>query len=299
MNQIDMFLKYDNLYSLKKLIGNTPLVKLGPRLYAKMETFNPSGSVKDRVIHYIVDKALIYGNIDSETILCDATSGNTGIALAMVAAALELRCVIFMPKNMSEERKQMMKVYGAKIIYAPDDDFPGAIALRDAFLRANQNAWSPRQFENPKNIECHQRTTAQEIHKQVVDLGKPWEAFVHGSGTGGTIEGVRRYAMYNKLLTKICMVKPVESPHGIQGIGDCKDFLAKPDNMDCVIKVSTKDAIKRAKLLAKENGLLVGISSGANVVAAERWIKKNNPSGAVVTMLCDRGERYMSIFKDS
>ena len=278
------------------MIGNTPLVKISEHLYAKLETFNPAGSVKDRMISYVLQKAQLYGEIKEGTILCDATSGNTGIALSMAAAHLGMSCVIFMPRNMSKERKQMMQIYGAKIIDAPDDDFTGAISMRDAYLAANPNAWSPMQFSNRRNIECHFSTTAPEIHKQVVSMRRPWEAFIHGSGTGGTIEGIRRYLKYHKLETKVCMVKPSESPHGIQGIADGKEFLALDKDMHEIINVKTQDAIDRAKRLSKEMGLLVGISSGANVLAAERWISENNPLGNVITMLCDRGERYMSIY---
>ena len=128
---------------LNNLIGNTPLIKISDNLYGKLETYNPAGSVKDRMISYVVQKAQLYGQIKPGTIMCDATSGNTGIALSMAACHLGLTCVIFMPRNMSEEGKQMMKIYGAKIIDAPDDDFAGAIAMRDAYLSANPNAWSP------------------------------------------------------------------------------------------------------------------------------------------------------------
>jgi len=282
--------------NIKHLVGNTPLVKISDHLYGKLETYNPAGSVKDRMISYVVQKDLLYGKINKESIFCDATSGNTGIALSVVAASMGVSCVIFMPKNMSEERKQMMKIYGAKIIDAPDDDFTGAIAMRDAYLASNPNAWSPLQFSNRRNVECHFMTTGPEIHKQAVSLKRPWEAFVHGSGTGGTIEGIRRYINYQKLNTKVCMVQPEESPHGIQGIADGKEFLAKDCDMDEIIKVKTEEAIQRSMKLAKETGLLVGISAGANIVASERWIKENNPSGNVITMLCDRGERYMSIY---
>jgi cysteine synthase A len=222
---------------LREIVGRTPLVKISDKLWAKLETYNPSGSVKDRMITWIVSEAAESGQITQDTVLCDATSGNTGIALSLMAATLDLPCYIFMPKNMSEERKQMMRVFGKKL-----------------------------------------------------------EAFVHGAGTGGTIEGVRRYLRKQHRDTKVLMVKPSESPHGIQGIADGKDFLAKPEDMDGVIEVQTEAAINRAKRLARENGLLVGISSGANVLAAEKWIEENDPEGIVITMLCDRGERYMSIY---
>ena len=283
---------------LKPLVGNTPLVRIRESLYAKLETYNPSGSVKDRMISYLLSRARLYSDINKDTILCDATSGNTGISLSMHAAAMNLPCVIFMPRNMSEERRQLMKAYGAKIIDAPDDDFKGAINMRDAFLASNPNAWSPMQFSNKKNIECHQYTTAPEIHKQVIALKRPWAAFIHGSGTGGTIEGVRRYIKYSEINTKVCMVSPAETPHGIQGIADGKEFLAKEMDMDGILTIATEEAINRAKRLSSENGLLVGISSGANVLAAERWIEHNQPRGIVVTVLCDRGERYMSIYEN-
>lgn len=282
--------------NLKTLIGKTPLVKISSHVYAKLETYNPAGSVKDRMISYIVDRERLFGRIKEDTILCEATSGNTGIALAMMAAHYGLECLIFMPRNMSEERRQMMKIYGAKIIDAPDNDFIGAIAMRDQFLLANPKAWSPKQFSNNYNIICHQTITAPEIHKQVIDTRYQWSAFVHGSGTGGTIEGVRRYIEANNLRTKVCLTRPAEKEHGIQGIGDGKDFLFNPDNAHRILDVKTEDAICRAKSFAKETGILVGISSGANLLAAERLVDAIKPSGIVITMLCDRGERYMSVY---
>tara|TARA_A200000159_G_C7318257_1_gene337664 strand:+ start:303 stop:1184 length:882 start_codon:yes stop_codon:yes gene_type:complete len=279
-----------------KITGNTPLIRISDRIYAKLETYNPTGSVKDRMISYVVGEALSSGQIDESTILCDATSGNTGIALSMIAASIGLPCHIFMPKNMSEERKQMMRVFGSKIIDAPDDDFAAAIEMRDIFILKNKCAWSPMQFSNQKNIECHKKITAPEIHSQVREIGEGWEAFIHGSGTGGTIEGVRRYIDESELATSVCMVKPDSSPHGIQGIADGKEFLAKEADMKALINVSTDEAILRAKDFAKNTGILVGISSGANILASERWVDENDPKGIVVTMLCDRGERYMSIY---
>lgn len=282
--------------NLKPLIGKTPLIKISSHLYAKLETYNPSGSVKDRVINYILERERLFGRIKEDTILCEATSGNTGIALSMMAAHYGLECLIFMPKNMSEERRQMMKIYGAKIVEAPENDFQGAIAMRDQFLLANPKAWSPKQFSNNYNVICHQTTTSPEIHKQVIDTRYHWSAFVHGSGTGGTIEGVRRYIESNNLKTRVCLVKPLEKNHGIQGIGDGKDFLFNPTNAHRILEIKTSDAIDRAKKFANETGILVGISSGANILASERLVDAMKPTGIVVTMLCDRGERYMSVY---
>ena len=281
---------------LLKICGTTPLVKITDRIYGKLETFNPSGSVKDRMVSYVVDRALSRGEINESTVLCDATSGNTGIALSMIAASLGLKCIIFMPANMSEERKQMMRVYGALIIDAPDDDFTRAIEMRDEYLSANPGSWSPMQFSNPDNVECHKNITGPEILRDICSADKKWGAFIHGSGTGGTIEGVRQFISTGNLDTKVVMVQPAESPHGIQGIADGKEFLAKDADMDEIIKVPTEVAIERARSFAKETGLLVGISAGANIVASEEWVSRNPGSSCVVTMLCDRGERYMSIY---
>jgi len=280
------------------ICGNTPFVKISEKLYAKLETYNPTGSVKDRMISYVVNKAIKNNEIVSDTVLVEATSGNSGIALAAVAASMGLKCIIFMPSNMSTERKHMMKVYGADIVEAPPSDFLAAIAMRDEYLKNHSNAWSPKQFSNPDNIECHLENTAPEISLKLWLMNSKWNAFIHGSGTGGTIEGVRQYvrSKYRGDYVKVCMVVPEETNHGIQGIGDGKDFLADPSNMDLVLPVSTAEALDRAKKLAKETGLLVGISSGANLVASERYLSNNTVDGIVVTMLCDRGERYMSIY---
>lgn len=279
----------------ENICGATPLIKVSDRVYGKLETYSPTGSVKDRFITYAVRRALLRGDINESTILCEATSGNTGIALSAAAASLGLKCVIFMPENMSEERRSMMRVYGAEIVSTPPSDFEYAIAMRNKFVEEHDNVWSPNQFENEENIQCHMNETAPEIAKQA---GPAWAAFIHGSGTGGTIEGVRRFVTSERLPVEVHMVVPAEEKHGIQGIGDGRDFLADPEKMDGQIVISTQDAINRAKSFAKNTGILVGISAGANILASERWVQKNDPLGIVITMLCDRGERYMSIFQE-
>lgn len=285
-----------NLENFSNICGNTPLIKISEKIYAKLETFNPTGSVKDRMVSYVVEKAIAENKIGRDTILCEATSGNTGISLSAIAAAMGKRCVIFMPSNMSEERKQMMRVYGSEIIEAPPNDFEEAIRMRNDFVNKNKNAWTPNQFSNLDNVECHRLVTGPEIHRQVNRMKVPWSIFIHGSGTGGTIEGIRQYALERGLVTEVCMTIPAESPHGIQGIGDGKDFLANPEDMKCIIPVATEMAIERAKLFSKQTGILVGISSGANLLASEEYLLNNRVDGIIVTMLCDRGERYMSIY---
>jgi cysteine synthase A len=278
---------------LTRVIGNTPLVKISERLYGKLETTNPSGSVKDRLVSYIVEDALRANIISSETKLIEATSGNTGISLAMIGADLNLPVTIIMPSDMSEERRQMMRTYGAEIIDVAPGDFEAAISLKRAMMLEDKYFWSPNQFSNTDNIECHFLTTAHEIHKQA---GPGWSAFVHGAGTGGTIMGVKKYIDTFSLGVKTCLVVPAEENHGIQGIGDGQDFLVNRSLLDDVYAIATRDAVNRAMQLAKETGLLVGISAGANILASERWIEKNDPEGVVITMLCDRGERYMSVY---
>jgi cysteine synthase len=271
----------------------TPMIKIMPGLYAKLETVNPTGSIKDRPIKFIVEAALKTGKIKKGTMLVEATSGNTGIALSAIGASLGLEVKIVMPRNMSIERRQMMLAYGAQIIDVPDSDFTAAIDKRNEMVAAG--CWSPMQFENKLNIECHKSTTAKEILSQM----PPEEclsAFISGAGTGGTIMGIRQALLDANLKTDICMVVPEEAPdaHGIQGIGDGADFLADPALCDIIMPVKTLHAKQKALDFAKSHGILVGISSGANLVAAESYIKTFNPDGNVVTILCDRGERYLN-----
>ena len=275
----------------------TPLIRVNSKIYAKLETYQPTGSVKDRMIKYLVEDAVSKGNITpGHTMLIEATSGNTGISLASAAAKMNCKCIIVMPNNMSEQRKQMMKAFGAEIIEVGPNDFRGAIDMRTRLVEANrETAWCPYQFENELNVECHFKTTADEIMKQANEAGISWQTFVHGAGTGGTMMGIKKYVDSNNHPIKCVLTVPAESAdsHGIQGINDGADFLLNRKLMDEIIEIPTQDAIARMKLFAKQTGLLVGISSGANILASEIYVQKFNPDGIVITMLCDRGERYL------
>tara|TARA_Y100000034_G_scaffold27064_1_gene32243 strand:- start:817 stop:1674 length:858 start_codon:yes stop_codon:yes gene_type:complete len=284
--------------NIEELVGNTPIVELKSNIFAKLETFNLSGSIKDRIVLYILNNAEKKGLINENTVLVEATSGNTGIALSMLGAIKGYKVKIIMPLNMSEERKELIRLYGADIIEVGPNDFPGAIALRDELVREKNNWWSLNQFENPLNVECHEYTTAREIIRQIfIDRKQEPEVLISGAGTGGTIMGVgRALKRINKDL-RIIQVKPAEDAleHGIQGIGDGGDYLVDSSFIDEVIYVKTDDAMKKAKELTRK-GLLVGISSGANIWAAEQVAQAHKGNGAIITFLCDRGERYLSLF---
>ena len=284
-------------------VGNTPLLKINDKLYAKFETYNPSGSIKDRVAAYIINHAEKNKLIKKGDTIIEATSGNTGIAFAFIGAERGYKVKMVMPKNMSEERKQMMRLFGAEIIDVDDGDFDRAIELRDG-LAAKHGWFNPDQFLNPLNIECHAKTTGAEILKQTKKLGKI-SALVLGTGTGGTMMGIRKTLMKSYPKMKLIACEPAESPvmsggehgtHGIQGIGDGGRFLVDLKALDEILLITTEEAKERARRLIQEMGIFVGFSSGANVLASERWIKKNKPKGIVVTVLSDRAERYLSIF---
>ena len=286
-------------------IGNTPLIKLSDKLYGKFEALNPGGSIKDRPVKYILDDAEKNGLLKKGDTVVEATSGNTGISLAMMCAERGYKCIIVMPSDMSVERKKMLKFFGARVILVPEGDFDTAILEKERLEKAF-GYFSLNQFTNPLNIECHLKTTFKEIlyDTMIADYESQISAFIVGTGTGGTIMGVQKGFETQGMDTKIIAVEPAESPvmsggkkglHGIQGIGDGSKFLVDMDKVDEVITISTEEAKERSLRLAKENGLFVGISSGANVLASEQWIEQNNPDGIVVTILCDRGERYFSV----
>ena len=286
-------------------VGNTPMIKLSDKLYAKLESVNPGGSIKDRPVKYILDYAENNRLITKGDTIIEATSGNTGISLSMMCAERGYKCIIVMPSDMSIERKKMLKFFGAELVEVDEGDFDGAIELKEKIAKEN-GYFELNQFNNKLNIECHYSTTFQEILNDTSHIGFDQEisAFVLGTGTGGTLMGLQKGIECKALSTELIAVEPAESPvmsggekglHGIQGIGDGSKFLVDLFKVDDIITISTEDAKERSRRLAKENGLFVGISSGANVLAAERWIEKNNPYGIVVTILCDRGERYFSV----
>ena len=278
----------------RSLVGNTPLIELSSGVLAKLETYNPTGSVKDRIIHYIVNKAVANNDIKKGTTLVEATSGNTGISLSAIGASLDLEVKIIMPSNMSEERKKMMRFFGAQIIEVAPYDFKAAIALRNKMVL--QGHWSPNQFENGENIQCHFKTTGPEIHKQLLDRKYSWSAFISGAGTGGTMMGVTKYIRTFGIGAKSILMIPREKDHGIQGVGDGDDYLLKKSSMDSIYEIKTIDAKDRCLSLSRELGIPVGISAAANVLTAEKYLQQNKPAGKVVTLICDRGERYLSSF---
>ena len=295
---------------LSSYVGNTPLIPIrlgGYTVWGKCEFMNPGGSVKDRMATYILDDAEDRKLIKKGDTLIEATSGNTGIAFAMLAAERGYKMKIVMPSNMSEERKQMLKFYGAGLIQVEAGDFDGAIETRDTL--AESFGWfNCNQFHNPLNILAHYNTTGPEINKQFrkltsTDYEITWpQAFVAGTGTGGTIMGCGEYLKEKFPGISLVAVEPAESAvmsggepglHGIQGIGDGSKFLVDLNKINDIRTIHTECAKKVAKHLALKYGLFVGISAGANVMAAFQWLRDNNQQTAI-TILCDRGERYFS-----
>jgi cysteine synthase A len=290
------------------LIANTPLVRLGrvgpagaATVWAKMELLNPAGSVKDRPALWMVAEAERAGRLSEGATLVEATSGNTGISLAMIAAVRGYRCVLVMPEDMSLERRYILRAYGADIVLTPAaDGMTGAVARAKQVLEETPGSFMPSQFANPANPLAHERTTAVEILEQT--KGEV-AAFVSGVGTGGTITGVGR-VLREKLGKSVLLaaVEPAASAvlsgkpagmHGIQGLGaGFVPQILERNLLDRVIEVSDVAAERMARRLAREEGLLVGPSSGANVHAACE-VATELGKGNVVTILCDSGERYL------
>jgi len=295
---------------ITELIGNTPLVRLrkvtdgaGAEVAAKLEFFNPAGSVKDRIAVAMVDAAEEAGLLTPDTVIVEPTSGNTGIALAMVAAARGYRCIFTMPETMSEERRMLLRGYGAELVLTPGPDgMGGAIAKAEEIAKGDGRFFVPQQFENPANPAVHRRTTAEEIW---ADTDGTVDIVVAGVGTGGTITGIGQVLKERKPAVQLVAVEPAASPvlsggakgpHPIQGIG--AGFV--PANLDVdlldeVVTVGNDDAFDTAHRMAREEGLLVGISSGAAVWAALQVAHRPENAGKLIVVIVPSfGERYLS-----
>lgn len=298
--------------SAEQLIGNTPLVELTQiekelglkaKLIAKLELFNPAGSVKDRVALAMINDAEKRGVLSKESVIIEPTSGNTGIGLASVAAARGYKLIIVMPDSMSVERRQIMKAYGAQLVLSPGaKGMPGAIELANQLAASTPNSFIAGQFVNPANVMAHYTTTGPEIY--FATDGKV-DIFVAGVGTGGTITGTGKYLKEQNSKIKVVAVEPatspvlskgVKGPHGIQGIG--AGFV--PDILDTgiydeIIPVKDEDAFTYGRLMGKREGVLVGISSGAALAAAVELAKREENAGKqIVVLMPDTGDRYLS-----
>ena len=300
---------YNNLYDL---IGNTPMLKLCrlkekigflPDIFAKLEYFNPLGSIKDRVGFTLIAEAEKRGAIDKDTVIIEPTSGNTGIGLATVCAQRGYRLILTMPESMSLERRQLLKALGAEIVLTESAmGMSGAISEAERLMEIHQNSFMPNQFENRDNVKTHRESTAVEILR---DCGNNIDYFVCSVGTGGTISGVGQALKQYIPSIKIIAVEPLSSavmsgsapgPHKIQGIG--AGFISGITDLsviDDVIAVPDNEAFEFSRLVCKTEGLPVGISSGAALYAAIETAKKSNrPNVKIVTIFPDTGERYLS-----
>ena len=286
-------------------VGQTPLIPIdidGVIIWGKAEFMNPSGSVKDRPIKNILTRAVENGLLSKGGTVVEATSGNAGISFAMYCAEMGFKCVIVMPSNMSEERKKMLRLYGAELIEVGPGDFDSAIKLRDEL--AEKNGWfNGNQFASPWNIEAHKEGTGVELMYQAISNKIRPSAFVLGTGTGGTLMGAGETLKNFYYDIEIVAVEPSESPvmsggesglHGIQGIGDGSKFMVDLNFVDHIITISTEEATQMSRRLSKEYGIFVGISAGANVLASVKYGQKFDKTN-IFTILCDRGDRYLSI----
>jgi cysteine synthase A len=286
----------------KNPVGSTPLVKIKDQIFAKAEYLNPTGSIKDRIAVWIFDRAEEDGILHKGKKVVEASSGNTAISFSYLCSERGYDMTVIMPSNMSQERKDLVKSYGATLIETGPGDFEGAIRLRNRMVE--EGYWSPMQFENPQNIECHAKTTAIEIWYQ---MEMNVDVLVAGTGTGGTIMGVGGELKKLNSSLRVVAVEPKECPvmynsfygtslpvskvHGIQGIGDGSKYLVELDMVDEIILISTEEAIQKVKELA-EVGISAGISAAANILAAERVDK---PDQRTVTFLCDDSSKYQSL----
>jgi cysteine synthase A len=299
------------LGSIAQAVGRTPLVRLDrvtdgarPAIYLKLEWYGPSGSLKDRIYLHMFDRAEARGDLKPGMRVLECSTGNAGIACAFVAAVKGYGCTIVMPVGMSEERKKIMRAYGADLVFTPggESDVDLALARLETIRRGDpQGYWVPGQFSNADNVDAHYRTTGPEIWEQ---CGGILGAFVDAQGSGGTLTGVGRYVRERDDRVRLYAVEPAEcallarrawGPHGIEGIGD--GFI--PDNLDVallsgVITTTTAESIAMARRLAAEEGIFCGISTGCNVAAALKLARRHPEMPAIVTMANDTGQRYFS-----
>lgn len=290
--------------NITELIGNTPLLRLGNgNIYAKLEYFNPLHSVKDRAALYMIEGAEKRGELKAGGTVVEATSGNTGIGLTYIALQKGYNAVLVMPENMSDERKKLLRHLGAEVVLTPKEEgMAGAHAKADEIAR-ERGAFVPDQFSNPDNARAHEETTAQEIIKDLGDTAPDYLVLTFGSG--GTLSGLGRALKKVYPALKVAAVEPEESPllsrgyagaHGIQGIGaNFLPALLDKDVIDETVCVKSADAIAAATRAAKEYGTLIGISSGAALVASE-LVSARDPAAVVVTLFPDTGERYLSVW---
>ena len=295
--------------SVLDLIGNTPLIKINSfgdtaQIFAKVEFLNPGHSVKDRIAKAMIQDAFQSGKINKDSVIIEPTSGNTGVSLAMICAYYGLKVILTMPSSMSIERQKLLVAFGAQLVLTrPDLGMKGAVEEALRLAQKYPNSFIPSQFENPQNPRAHELTTAPEILKQLGD--KKVDIFVAGFGTGGTLSGTGKVLKQANPATKIVAVEPASSPlvskgmacsHKIQGIG--ANFIPKTLNRDIIDEILTienDEALAAASQSAQKEGLLVGISSGANLAAAAALARKSENHGkTIVTILCDTGERYLS-----
>ena len=294
-----------------QLIGGTPLIRLNSlatsdmaEVVVKMESLNPARTVKDRIALSMIEAAERDGHLKPGMTIVEPTSGNTGIGLAMVATARGYRLILTMPDSMSRERRDLLESYGAELILTPGDlDMPGAVAEAERLVNESpETTFMPQQFNNPANPAIHRQTTAREI---LAAVDGHLDAFVAGIGTGGTITGVGEVLKAELDHVSAIAVEPAKSPvlsggkaglHGIQGIGaGFVPSVLNRDIFDALICVRDEDAIKTARKLGREEGILAGISAGANVFAALQIARDLGPGKRVATIICDSGERYFSV----
>jgi cysteine synthase len=299
-------MKYNNIL---ETIGNTPHVKINKlfgsnqNVYIKLERSNPGASIKDRIALAMIEDAEQKGLLNKESVIIEATSGNTGIGLAMVAAVKGYRLILVMPESMSVERRRLMSIYGAEFVLTPrEKGMKGALEKANELVEEMDNAWSPLQFENPANIDIHRQTTAKEI---IEDFTEGLDYLITGVGTGGHITGCAEILKKHFPNLKVFAVEPeaspvisggAPSPHPIQGIG--AGFIPAnlhTDLLDGVIQVSKEEAFEYAQRASKEEGIFIGISSGASLAAVAKKLPELPLNAKILTFCYDTGERYLSI----